>query len=112
MIEMFLTLPNTITHKFACHVWQRVFETKWTGSESPAIFQRVYESLKNQWHLIANDENGSLVIQCIFENCGDATRISIMNEILCHSADISKGNSGRYVVVTWVVSLNYIFVQF
>ncbi|ORY44361.1 ARM repeat-containing protein [Rhizoclosmatium globosum] len=116
--ELFRAIPETITHRFACHVWQRVFETKWgttlspptpialeqfpltanmVDSTSPAqvqitfsnrskIVQRVDAALKGQWHLVANDENGSLVVQ------------EIVKEVLVYAADIAKGQWGNWVI--------------
>lgn len=98
--ELFRAIPETITHKFACHVWQRVYETKWSPNfpNPPAIMHYVDSSLKGQWAQIANDENGSLVVQCVFEHCKDQEKSPIMGEILAHTVDISKGQWGNWVI--------------
>ncbi|KAJ3087957.1 hypothetical protein HK102_009891 [Quaeritorhiza haematococci] len=96
--ELFRAIPETITHRFACHVWQRVFETRWGSQEPPAVMQYVDSALKGQWHLIANDENGSLVVQCIFENCSEQEKAPLLCEILAHVVDIAKGQWGNWVV--------------
>ncbi|KAJ3085237.1 hypothetical protein HK100_009115, partial [Physocladia obscura] len=135
--ELFRAIPETITHRFACHVWQRVFETKWgvlptshpsaldhfaltatiidpplqqqqqqqqqqqinlTFSNRSKIVARVDAALKGQWHLVANDENGSLVVQCVFENCADSDKREIVKEVLVYAADIAKGQWGNWVI--------------
>ena len=62
-----------------------------TFSNRSKIVQRVDAALKGQWHLVANDENGSLVVQCIFENCTDGDKREIVKEVLVYAADIAKG---------------------
>ena len=52
----------------ACHVWQKLFELRWTGAP-PQIMKYVNESLRGMWHEVALGETGSLVVQNIFENC-------------------------------------------
>ncbi|KAI9347982.1 armadillo-type protein [Zopfochytrium polystomum] len=99
--ELFRAIPETITHRFACHVWQRVFETKWTQcgvNYRPRIAHRVEAALRSQWHLVANDENGSLVVQCIFENCTETEKSAIGREVLAHTVDIAKGQWGNWVI--------------
>ncbi|KAI9356000.1 armadillo-type protein [Zopfochytrium polystomum] len=101
--ELFRAIPETITHRFACHVWQRVFETKWShqsgaANNRPRIAQRVEAALRSQWHLVANDENGSLVVQCIFENCAESEKAPIVHEVLAHTVDIAKGQWGNWVI--------------
>ncbi|KAJ3114617.1 hypothetical protein HDU96_001871 [Phlyctochytrium bullatum] len=98
--ELLRAIPETITHRFACHVWQRVFETRWQGgcNHRPRVCQRVDSALKGQWHLVANDENGSLVVQCIFENCGDEEKRGIVAEVLANTIDIARGQWGNWVI--------------
>ncbi|KAJ3356378.1 hypothetical protein HDU83_001169 [Entophlyctis luteolus] len=62
------------------------------------ISARVDAALKGQWHLVANDENGSLVVQCIFENCVDSDKREIVKEVLVYAADIAKGQWGNWVI--------------
>ncbi|KAJ3276303.1 hypothetical protein HK104_003690 [Borealophlyctis nickersoniae] len=95
--ELFRSIPETITHRFACHVWQRVFEIKWT-SEPPAVMHYVDSAIKGQWHHIANDENGSLVVQCVFEHCSEREKAPIVCEILAHCVDIARGQWGNWVI--------------
>ncbi|KAI8808693.1 armadillo-type protein [Cladochytrium replicatum] len=95
--ELFRAIPETFTHRFASHVWQRIFETEWS-TEPPVIIQYVDAALKGQWHSVANDENGSLVIQCIFENCSEKEKSSILCEILANTVAISKGQWGNWVI--------------
>ncbi|KAJ3315760.1 hypothetical protein HDU76_002112, partial [Blyttiomyces sp. JEL0837] len=62
------------------------------------ILKRVNAVLRRQWHIVANDESGSLVVQCIFENCNDGEKRSIVQEVLEHAADIARGQWGNWVI--------------
>ncbi|KAI8831917.1 armadillo-type protein [Chytriomyces cf. hyalinus JEL632] len=73
-------------------------QAKVTFANRSKIVQRVDAALKSQWHLVANDENGSLVVQCIFENCTDADKREIVKEVLVYAADIAKGQWGNWVI--------------
>lgn len=88
--ELFCSIPETFTHRFSCHVWQRVFEIKW-ALEPPAIMYFVQQAIAGQWAEIANDENGSLVVQCIFEHCNDVEKAPIIEDIFKCTMDISRG---------------------
>ncbi|KAI8826947.1 armadillo-type protein [Fimicolochytrium jonesii] len=95
--ELFRCVRETITHRFACHVWQRIFQIKWSG-EPPAVMHYLDAALKGQWHLIANDENGSLVVQCIFENCGQKEKGPILCEVLSRTVEVARGQWGNWVI--------------
>ncbi|KAJ3156894.1 hypothetical protein HDU86_003429 [Geranomyces michiganensis] len=95
--ELFRCVRETITHRFACHVWQRIFQIKWNG-EPPAVMHYLDASLKGQWHLIANDENGSLVVQCIFENCSQKEKGPILCEVLARTVEVARGQWGNWVI--------------
>ncbi|KAI8618580.1 armadillo-type protein [Chytriomyces sp. MP71] len=73
-------------------------QAKITFANRSKIVQRVDVALKGQWHLVANDENGSLVVQCIFENCTDVDKREIVKEVLVYAADIAKGQWGNWVI--------------
>lgn len=88
--ELFKSIPETFTHRFACHVWQRIFEIKWSKPQTE-ILNQVQNAVVGTWANIANDENGSLVVQCIFEHCTEAERQPIIAEIFECTAVISKG---------------------
>jgi hypothetical protein len=90
IMELFKSIPETFTHRFACHVWQRIFEIKWEKLK-PNLMEKINTSVKGIWATIANDENGSLVVQCIFENCTDEERKPIIEEVFKCTAAISKG---------------------
>ncbi|KAJ3275236.1 hypothetical protein HDV01_000963 [Terramyces sp. JEL0728] len=102
--ELFQSIPETFTHRFACHVWQRVFEIKWNPG-APSIMDYIQNSVVGQWAAIANDENGSLVVQCIFEHCSQLEKLQVINEIFACTADIAKG----FIILTigqwgnWVI---------
>lgn len=89
--ELYKSIPETFTHRFACHVWQRIFEIEWSQT-GPKIMSVVQEAVIGNWASIANDENGSLVVQCIFEHGDDISRAPIIEEIFKYTAAISKGN--------------------
>jgi hypothetical protein len=74
--ELFICIPETITHKYACHVWQKVFEIKWESNTPPPIMKHVHQSLEGKWSQIALDETGSLVIQNIFENLTENDKVN------------------------------------
>ncbi|KAL2916048.1 hypothetical protein HK105_204472 [Polyrhizophydium stewartii] len=95
--ELLKSIPETFTHRFACHVWQRVLETRWT-CEPPNVMLYVQAALAGHWAMVANDENGSLVVQCIFENCSEEESLPIVAEIFEHTADIAKGQWGNWVI--------------
>ncbi|KAJ3293547.1 hypothetical protein HDU79_000249 [Rhizoclosmatium sp. JEL0117] len=63
-----------------------------------AILRRMDRILRNQWHQIANDESGSLVVQCIFENCPEPEKRGIIGEVLTHAAEIARGQWGNWVI--------------
>jgi hypothetical protein len=86
---------ETINHRFACHVWQRIFETKWPAGDPLRIMQHVNETLTGLWSRIANDENGSLVVQCIFENCDEAEQRPALKEILTNLVEVAKGKRNK-----------------
>lgn len=73
--ELLVRIPETITHKYACHVWQKVFEIRWQHSPPP-IMKHIHQALEHQWDRVALDETGSLVIQNIFENMTETDKVS------------------------------------
>ncbi len=87
---MLQQINESITHRFASHVWQRIFEIKWK-TPFPVLYERVCHSLKGHWAIIANDEHGSLVVQCIFENGGMHEKSQIIDEIFVNLQSVSKG---------------------
>ncbi|KAL5039576.1 meiotic PUF protein 1 [Batrachochytrium dendrobatidis] len=95
--ELYQSIVETFTHRFACHVWQRVFETSWTG-KPPNIMESVQSVLSGYWNSIANDENGSLVVQCIFDNCTEEETGPIISEIFKNTAELAKGQWGNWVI--------------
>ncbi|KAJ2997413.1 hypothetical protein HDV02_005542 [Globomyces sp. JEL0801] len=95
--ELFPSIPETFTHRFACHVWQRIFEIKWKDGRSPNYMSVIQNAVVGQWASIANDENGSLVVQCIFEHVTPAEKAPVIEEIFQCTAEISKGQWGNWV---------------
>ena len=91
--ELYKSIHETITHRFSCHVWQRIFEIKWTV-ETPDIMEHVHQAINGNWAEIANDENGSLVVQCIFEHCPLEDKLPIIADVFQCTLDIAKGKLG------------------
>lgn len=88
--EMLQEINESVTHKFASHVWQRIFEIRWK-TPFPLLYESVCNSLQGHWAEIANDEHGSLVVQCIFENGGMQEKSQIIDEIFINLQSVSKG---------------------
>ena len=63
-----------VSHKDACHVWQKLFELRWCG-EPPQIMKFVNKALHGKWAQVALGETGSLVVQNVFENCLDEDKV-------------------------------------
>ncbi|CAO3663812.1 unnamed protein product [Umbelopsis vinacea] len=95
--ELFQNIPETITHRYACHVWQKVFEIRW-NENPPAVMNHVNNALQGRWAQVALDETGSLVIQNIFENLTEQDKRPILNEVLDNIVIISKGQWGNWVI--------------
>lgn len=90
--ELYVAIQDTFTNRFSCHVWQRIFEVQWT-TMNVDIMAKVQSVLVGKWADIANDENGSLIVQCIFEHCKYSDKLPIIAEIFKCTADISRGLS-------------------
>lgn len=73
--ELLRRIPETVIHRYACHVWQKLFELRWTESP-PQIMKYVNDALRGMWHEVALGETGSLVVQNIFENCLEEDKVS------------------------------------
>ena len=90
--ELYPHIYETFTHRFACHVWQRIFEVSWKNSiQKSNLMARVHNAIAGKWAFIANDENGSLIVQCIFEHCSYTDKLPIINELFNCIDDLSKG---------------------
>lgn len=72
--ELLRRIPETVIHRYACHVWQKLFELRWADSP-PQIMKYVNEALRGMWHEVALGETGSLVVQNIFENCLEEDKV-------------------------------------
>lgn len=73
--ELLRRIPETVIHRYACHVWQKLFELRWTESP-PQIMKYVNDALHGMWHEVALGETGSLVVQNIFENCLEEDKVN------------------------------------
>ncbi|CDS06392.1 hypothetical protein LRAMOSA08920 [Lichtheimia ramosa] len=97
--ELFQNIQDTITHKHACHIWQKVFEMQWTIPNPPAVMDHVNKAIQGKWTQVALDETGSLVIQHIFENLKeDASKRPVIEEVLTNVVTIAKGQWGNWVI--------------
>lgn len=98
--ELLRRIPETVVHRCrskstfvdhlwyianliidACHVWQKLFELRWTDSP-PQIMKYVNEALEGRWPEVAIGETGSLVVQNIFENCLGEDKVLLLNHLL------------------------------
>ncbi|KAG0204768.1 hypothetical protein BGX28_003385 [Mortierella sp. GBA30] len=95
--EMFRRIRETIVHRYACHVWQKVFEIRWTDAP-PAVMTYVNNAVAGRWASVAVDETGSLVVQNVFENCAVQDKRPVLNEILQSVTTIAKGQWGNWVI--------------
>ncbi|KAI1317420.1 hypothetical protein EDD11_008484 [Mortierella claussenii] len=95
--EMFRRIRETIVHRYACHVWQKVFEIRWTDAP-PAVMTYVNNAVAGRWASVAVDETGSLVVQNIFENCAEHDKRPVLNEILQSVTTIARGQWGNWVI--------------
>ncbi|KAG9062439.1 hypothetical protein KI688_005354 [Linnemannia hyalina] len=95
--EMFRRIRETIVHRYACHVWQKVFEIRWVDAP-PAVMTYVNSAVVGRWAGVAVDETGSLVVQNIFENCAEHDKRPVLNEILQSVTTIAKGQWGNWVI--------------
>ncbi|KAI9495947.1 armadillo-type protein [Zychaea mexicana] len=98
--ELFENISETITHKHACHIWQKVFEMQWGEEENhvPPVMDRVNQALQGKWTRVALDETGSLVIQHIFENINEQDKRPVLDEVLDNIMVIARGQWGNWVV--------------
>lgn len=95
--ELLLHIKETVTHRYACHVWQKLFEIRWIG-KVPDIMSLVNAELKGCWDQIALEETGSLVVQNIFENCIEEERRPCIDEVLANVKKIIRGQWGNWVI--------------
>jgi hypothetical protein len=95
--ELLRRIPETVIHRYACHVWQKLFELRWSDSP-PQIMRYVNEALRGMWHEVALGETGSLVVQNIFENCLEEDKRPCINEVLASIDVISHGQFGNWCI--------------
>lgn len=95
--ELLTQIKETVTHRYACHVWQKLFEVRWV-EKAPEIMSFVNNELVGSWTRVALGETGSLVVQNIFENCTEHERRPCIEEILCNVSTIIKGQWGNWVI--------------
>lgn len=95
--EMLLQIKETISHRHACHVWQKLFELQ--QESTPLTFMtRLNQELTGFWVNIAQGETGSLVVQNIFENCNDKDKLPCVLEIVGNLDTVIKGQWGNWVI--------------
>lgn len=96
--EMLTDIKQTVTHRYACHVWQKFLELKWTTYASPNIMLHINTELQGLWVQIAMGETGSLMVQNIFENCIEVEQLPCLAEIMNDIPAIIRGQWGNWVV--------------
>ncbi|KAG5355016.1 Meiotic coiled-coil protein 2 [Yarrowia sp. B02] len=97
--DLLESVADTINHKYACHVWQRVFELD-KGMRSAHFMQSVIESLRGRWLDISSSESGSLVIQTMVQNCTyeELALNNALDEISSAVKDLAVSRWGSWVV--------------
>ena len=95
--ELLRRIPETVIHRYACHVWQKLFELRWSDSP-PQIMKYVNEALHGMWHEVALGETGSLVVQNIFENCLEEDKRPCVNEVLASIDVVAHGQFGNWCI--------------
>ncbi|KAI1816585.1 ARM repeat-containing protein [Poronia punctata] len=95
--ELLRRIPETVIHRYACHVWQKLFELRWTESP-PQIMKYVNEALRGMWHEVALGETGSLVVQNIFENCLEEDKRPCIEEVLGNIDIVAHGQFGNWCI--------------
>ncbi|KAI1108430.1 armadillo-type protein [Nemania sp. NC0429] len=95
--ELLRRIPETVIHRYACHVWQKLFELRWTKSP-PQIMKYVNEALRGMWHEVALGETGSLVVQNIFENCLEEDKRPCIEEVLSNIDIVAHGQFGNWCI--------------
>ncbi|EEB05735.2 RNA-binding protein Mcp2 [Schizosaccharomyces japonicus yFS275] len=95
--ELFVHIGSTITHHYACHVWQKLFEVRWSECGSN-LMTRVNDALRGKWAEIALGENGSLVVQNMFENCVEEDKRECIEEVISNLDTIARGQWGNWVI--------------
>lgn len=95
--ELLNNVSETMIHRYACHVWQKLFELRWE-STPPQFMKRVNEELKGMWNLVAIEETGSLVVQNIFENCTEEDKRPCVLEVIEKIDEIIRGQWGNWVI--------------
>lgn len=95
--ELLTDIRQTITDRYACHVWQKLFEVQWQD-KTPDIMPLLNEELRGSWHLVAQGETGSLVVQNIFENCSRKDKRPCVEEVLANIKAVISGQWGNWVI--------------
>ncbi|KAL1903636.1 hypothetical protein Sste5346_000265 [Sporothrix stenoceras] len=95
--ELLRRIPETVIHRYACHVWQKLFELRWNDSP-PQIMKYVNDALSGMWHEVALGETGSLVVQNIFENCLEEDKRPCIEEVLKNIDVVAHGQFGNWCI--------------
>lgn len=95
--EMLACVKETVIHRYACHVWQKLFELQ-NESTPPDFMTRLNQRLKGFWVVIAQGETGSLVVQNIFENCCEKDKLPCVLEVVANLDTIIRGQWGNWVI--------------
>jgi hypothetical protein len=95
--EMLHDIRETVIHRYACHVWQKLFELRWEN-EPPQIMQVVNSQLRGRWVDVALGETSSLVVQNIFENCVEEDKRPCIEEVIENIDMIAHGQFGNWCI--------------
>jgi hypothetical protein len=73
-----ITHPPSLLQKNSCHVWNRILTT----SNPPSFYRRLAEMGKGTWAEVVKDEGGSLIVQHVLEDWGEAHTSCVAREVL------------------------------
>lgn len=96
--EMSASVHQSLTDRYACHVWQKIFELRWTQGPPACTAMNVVSSLRGQWADVCLDETGSLVVQNIFENFEQQDKQEIIEEVLAAFPRLMTGQWSNWVI--------------
>jgi hypothetical protein len=96
--ELLLSIPDTIVQRYACHVWQKLFELRWRRPNPIPIMDYVNNAMAGNWKGVAMGETGSLVCQNIFENCTTKDKRPCIDEVMANMDEIARGQYGNWCI--------------
>ncbi|KWU43176.1 ARM repeat-containing protein [Rhodotorula sp. JG-1b] len=94
ILEELLPHRETLLSRNACHVWNRILAM----SNLPSLFQHLVQLGAGSWSAIVQDDGGSLIAQRILQQGNRACTSPLVHEIIDALEELSKFNSGCFVL--------------